>query len=244
MQLQTLSCLGRCLITRSTLRSTRPVTCPIGVGLDLVEKPWLQLHRLVRLAICYGSNWVGGCWWVWRMGYFDFNTVHELSLISKKNLTNQIFKHDRHVLPKDGRNYHMALLVEVLRSSCSWTCSRLPRSRTTTQYSVTLSYRLVLREVTNGQWRWWTKCTGPTWSNYLSVQDRKPLLQRYGSLGSSNMWEWWRLKSNKRQYMKISISCKQHLSIWDIPIKHATQFRAPFEFSFHLGFRIPTFVFG
>lgn len=92
MQLQTLSCLGRCLITRSTRRSTRPVTCPIGVGLDLVEKPWLQLHRLVRLAICYGSNWVGGCWWVWRMGYFDFNTVHELSLISKKKLNQPDFQ--------------------------------------------------------------------------------------------------------------------------------------------------------
>ena len=51
-----ISCLGRCLITRSTRRSTRPVTCPIGVGLDLIEKPWLQLHRFVRLAICYGSS--------------------------------------------------------------------------------------------------------------------------------------------------------------------------------------------
>ena len=191
---------------------------------------WKQLSWWMLVGLKDGILWFQHCTWI----KLDF----------KKNLTNQIFKHDRHVLPKDGRNYHMALLVEVLRSSCSWTCSRLPRSRTTTQYSVTLSYRLVLREVTNGQWRWWTKCTGPTWSNYLSVQDRKPLLQRYGSLGSSNMWEWWRLKSNKRQYMKISISCKQHLWIWDIPIKHATQFRAPFEFSFHLGFRIPTFVFG
>ena len=34
------------------------------------------------------------------------------------------------------------------------------------------------------------------------------------------------------------------MQTWEIPIIHATQIRAPFEFRFHLRFTVPTLVFG
>ena len=80
---QTPSCLGRCWITRST-RSTRPVAYPIGVGFDLIEKPWLQLHRCVRLAMCYEGNWVGGCWWALKDKVLWLQNSYMIALIFQK----------------------------------------------------------------------------------------------------------------------------------------------------------------